>query len=534
MTTARTPLLIAAYFACYLLLDWASYVYPVVPLGITPWNPPTGLSLFFLMTAGLRMWPALCVAAVAADLFVRGAAPGLPVFLSAGIITAGYVAAAAVLARVLRADQQLETGAGLAWFFLVSIASSLAVSIAFVGMYAAFGMVTMQDIPIDVIRYWVGDLNGLLVLTPALIYVFGATHLRTSLRRAASWEIALPVISLLCALGLIFAFGDTYPFRSFYVLVLPLIWIAARWGLPGAALAQVLIQLGLIVSVQMADYRAATFVQLQWLMAGLCVAGLTVGAMSSHRSRLEAILRDRQAALSRAQQFASAGEMTSALAHQLNQPMAALNGYVGACRVLVGQPVIDAERLRELMDRIDAEVRRASDCVSRLRDFYRRGTVRPSPIAAGRLVDNVVRVVQRRADAADVEILILQGPWERVLHVDTVQVENAIQNILLNAIEALETMPPGDRKITLSIEEAASSVVMRFADSGPGVADDIAPVLFEPFTTSKATGLGMGLAIARSLVRASRGDLALDPAPRRGTCFSMSLPTTFDADRSSR
>ncbi|MGH8523526.1 MAG: sensor histidine kinase, partial [Gammaproteobacteria bacterium] len=418
----------------------------------------------------------------------------------------------------------------LIWFFVVAIVSSFLVGCLFVGMYAAFGMVSLPDVVLDVIRYWVGDLNGLLVLTPALIYIFRAKNLRGSLRRLISWEVALQMVALLIALGLIFAFGDRYPFRSFYVLVLPLLWIAARWGLPGAAFAQVLIQLGLIISVQIADYRSATFVQLQWLMTGLCVAGLTVGAMSSHRSRLEQILRDRQTALSRAQQFASAGEMTSALAHQLNQPLAALTGYVGACRVIVGKADIDAPRLRDLMDRIDVEVRRASDCVSRLRDLYRRGMVRLSDIEAGRLVDNVVRVIQRFADDAHVEISIRPGPWERILHIDTVQIENAIQNLLVNAIEVLQSTPIGARHITVTIEEAHDDVTIYFADDGPGISSDIAPSLFEPFTTSKPTGMGLGLAIARSLVKASGGELTVDTKDRQtGARFRMRLPITLVA-----
>jgi signal transduction histidine kinase len=525
VTAIRTPLLLIAYFGVYLALDWASYVYPVVPLGITPWNPPTGLSLFLLMSVGLHMWPALPVALIAADIVVRGAAPSIPMMLSAAIITGGYVAAAAVLKRMLRVDDYLQSSRDLISFFVVASVSSLLVGCLFVGMYASFGMVSAQEVARDVIRYWVGDLNGLLVLTPTLIYMFRAISLGGSLRRLISWEVGLQAVALLIAIAMILVFADRYPFRSFYVLVLPLIWIATRWGLPGAAVAQVIIQLGLIVSVQIADYRAATFVQLQWLMTGLCVAGLTVGAMSTHRSRLEQILRDRQAALNRAQQFASAGEMTSALAHQLNQPLAALSGYVGACRVIVSEADPDVPRLRDLMDRIDIEVRRASDCVSRLRDLYRRGMVRPSVIEAGRLVDNVVRVVQRHADDAHVSVSIRPGPWGQMLHVDTVQLENAIQNLLVNAIEALQTVEIGNRRITLAIEEAHDQVQLRFLDNGPGISGDIAQALFEPFTTSKPAGMGLGLAIARSLVRASGGDLMLDANGQQpGACFRMRLP----------
>jgi signal transduction histidine kinase len=528
MTRFRTAGLIVVYFAAYVALDWLSYVYPVVPLGITPWNPQTGLSMFLLMSSGLRFWPALLCAAIAADTAVRGATIPAPMLVAACAITAGYVAAAAMLTRVFHV-RRLGSTRDLVVFFGVAAASTLIVACTFVGVHAAFGMVSLADILMDILRYWVGDLNGLLVVTPALFCIANAGNWRSTLRRLPAGEVFAQVGSLLSALGLIFAIGDEYPFRSFYVLVLPLIWISARWGLPGTALAQVLIQLGLIACVQMADYRAATFVQLQWLMTGLCITGLTVGAMSSHRRRLEEVLRDRQAALHRAQQFASAGEMTSALAHQLNQPLTALNGYVGACQILVRQTNPDVPRLSDLMTRIDGEVRRASECISRIRDFYRRGAVAPGAIEAGRLVDNVVRMVQHNADAAGVEIVLRQGPWDRAVWVDTVQVENAVQNVLINAIEASSDPASHERRIEITLQTSTQAVDLRFCDNGPGVPAEIVPELFEPFMTSKATGIGMGLAIARSLVRASGGDLRLEASTNRGACFLMSLPLSPSA-----
>ncbi|WP_168710410.1 ATP-binding protein [Panacagrimonas perspica] len=530
MINPRDAAIFSMYVAGYLALDASSYIYPVVPLGITPWNPSAGLSLFLLLTCGRRFWPAVLIAAVAADVVVRNATVNAPMLTTAAFITGCYVVAATFLQRSWKVSAPLESTRDLVIFFVVASAASGTVAVMFVGLYAAIGMVSMRDMPLDVLRYWVGDLNGILVLTPALFSIRKIGNIGFAIRKLVSPEIILQLLSIGAALGLILAFAGDYPYRSFYALFLPLIWISARWGLPGAAVAQVIIQLGLITCVQLADYHAATFVQLQWLMTGLCVTGLTIGAMSSHRARLELALLDRQAALNRAQQFASAGEMTSALAHQLNQPMTALNSYVGACQIMVGQPILDAARLRDLMAKIEGEVRRSSEVVARLRDFYRRGATNLCPIEAGRLVDNVIQVLHRNAQSADVEIVSRPGEWSRRLLVDTVQTENAIQNLLLNAIEAMEMAGSKTRRIETSISVTQTSVEIRIHDSGPGVSAEMMAELFEPFHTSKADGMGMGLAIARSLVRASGGDLWIEPAAAGGACFVMRLPAPTSSD----
>lgn len=518
--------MLGVYLVSYVVLDWVSYVYPVVPLGITPWNPPAGLSLFLLLWGGLQYWPALVVAALLADLIVRGAPANVGVLCaSALIITACYTVAAKILLRQLRMQTPLESTRDLVTFLVVATIASLVVSVGFVGLYAAIGMVTPADIPIDVLRYWVGDLNGILVLTPALLCLANARTLGPPLSRLFQLEIALQTVSVAAAITLVFVFAREYPFRSFYILFLPLIWISARWGLPGATIVQLMIQLSLIFGVQIADYHSATFVQLQVLMTGLCVTGLTLGAMASHRERLERSLQEKQAALNRAQQLASAGELTSALAHQLNQPMTALSSYVGACQMLAAKPQIDADRLRAIMDKVAAEARRASEVVMRLRDFYQRGVSQTQLIELGALLDNVVQVAQRQADRGGIQIELHQPVPACRVRVDPVQVENALQNVVQNAIDAVLQQGAGRRSIAIAAAADNDRIRIRVRDSGPGVPGDIVASLFEPFNTSKTAGMGMGLAIARSLLRANGGDIELASSDASGATFVITLPT---------
>lgn len=521
----QVALRLVAYFLIYLLLDWASYLYPVVPLGITPWNPPTGVSLFLLLAAGIRYWPALFVAAFFADLIVRGAPANVAALsVAAGIITAGYTIAARLLKRHLGMQAPLQSTRDLVVFLVVTTVTSLVVAVAFVGWYWRIGMVAPEDFIADVVKYWVGDMNGILVLTPALFCLLELRALRRALGRLISLEVILQFAAIVIGLVVTFVFSDEYPSKFFYIVFLPLIWVSARWGLPGSALGLLVIQLGLIAGMNVANYHSATFVELQLLMTGLCMTGLTVGAMSSHRSRLEASLQEKQTALSGAQQLASAGELTSALAHQLNQPMTALSSYIDACQLLFEQRDVDVVRMQDLLGKVAAEARRASGVVSRLRDFYQRGVTDIQKVQAGPLLDGVVQMLRRNADRLGVEVVVSQSASSRILLVDPVQIENALQNVLQNAIDAVTPNNPDRRIVEVAIESAEDAVAIRVRDTGGGVTAEAARHLFEPFNTSKVTGMGMGLVIARSLVRANGGDLVLETSDATGACFVMRLP----------
>lgn len=515
---------IAAYVAAYVALDWASYVHPVSPLGITPWNPPAGLSLFFLMQAGPRYWPALLAAALIADLVVRGAPAQLAAMLaSAAMIALVYAAIAALLERRLSRRSTLESPRDLAMFVLVVATATLLLAAGFVGMYTGLGAVPREDFLANVLRYWVGDVNGILVLAPALLWHSGTGATRAPPAPVLG-EVALQVLAIVAVLWVLFAVADSYEVRFFSLLFLPLVWVAARWGLRGATLALVGIQVGLIVAVQLARYHSATFVQLQFLMIALCITGLVLGAVVTQRQRIEARLRDKQAALNQALQLAAAGEMMSALAHELSQPIAALERYLGAGEVLARAPAPDRALLEDTMGKASAEARRASEVVRRLRDFYQSGAVELARVAPASLIESAVRAVLGRAERCEVRIATrLAAPLPDVT-VDALQAETVLQNVLNNAIDALAGLPARERTIDIRAAAAAGRVTITIRDTGPGVPAQVADRLFEPFTTTKPHGMGLGLAISRSLIQASGGEISFDDRGP-GACFVIGLPT---------
>lgn len=521
-------LVVLSYLLVYVFLDWASYVFPTLPLGITPWNPPPGLSLFLLLRGGLRYWPALFAAVLLADVVVRGAPAQPPALIAAAaFIAAGYTLAAWILLRRLKIRVGLDTARDLGMFLVVIVPATLLVASGFVGMHAWAGAVPRERFAADVIRYWVGDLNGILVLAPALLCHAQRASWQGPFSRRTLLEWVLQGLSLAAALLTVFAVAAKYEFRFFSLLFLPLIWIGARWGLQGATLALAAIQLGLIVMVQIGGYHAGTFVQLQFSMLALCVTGLVLGAVVTQRKHVEASLRDKQAALNRALQLAAAGEMSSGLAHELNQPLAALSNYLGACQLLVRAPQPEDRRplLDETLDKALAEARRASEIVHRLRDFFRTGSTRPESVSVVRIVQDAVNWIRPRTDPSGIRLSLRLDPELPEVFADPLQIETVLQNLLANAVDALVDGAAAARDIEVSAESGRNGVEISVQDSGAGIAPEVALRLFEPFNTSKADGMGLGLAISRSLVQANGGELSAEPGRGRGARFVLKLPS---------
>jgi two-component system sensor kinase FixL len=515
-----------SYLVGYVFLDWVSYVHPVLPLSITPWNPPPALSLFLLLCFGLRNWPLLFVAALAADVLVRGVPGTWAVHVeAAALLTAVYGGAAFVLRKRLPGGARIETAHDLWNFFLVAVPATFVVACSYVGLFATVGRVTFDELVPNIAKHWVGDLNGILVFTPMLM----AVH---ALRQAPlRWpgprvvlEAGAQTASIVLSLWVVFGLPQIDEFKFFYLLFLPLIWISVRWGLLGATLALVGVQLGLIVAIQLGGYHSATFVQLQFLMLALAITGLMLGTVVSQRERMEQALMNKQTSLNRALQFAAAGEMTSALAHELNQPVTALSNYLRAAQSILTRSDRDERLLDETLNKAASEAQRAARVVQQLREFFRRGATNMAEVDIAALVAEVIETVRSRATTAEVQLEVVLPPGLPPLPADRTQLAMVLHNLLVNAIEAIVASAPKRRLVRVELIDQLDAVKVVVDDTGPGIAPDIEATMFEPFATSKPEGMGLGLAISRTMVRAHGGDLAAERLPGGGARFVLSLP----------
>ncbi|MGO4395456.1 ATP-binding protein [Variovorax sp. M-6] len=222
----------------------------------------------------------------------------------------------------------------------------------------------------------------------------------------------------------------------------------------------------------------------------------------------------------------TAGEMSVALAHEINQPLGAIENYALAARHRATAPAPDMSRVAELLDKLIGQSARAGDVVTRMRSMAQRHELDPKPIRIEQAVRECVGMVKMDCDLRDIRIeLPAASPLPEVV-VDEIHVQQVILNLLRNAMEAIELAPPdGAREIAIAIRAGERDEVrVDIADRGVGIADGDLERVFESFYSTKSSGLGVGLAICRKLIEAHGGQLWASHNPGGGALFSFTLP----------
>lgn len=511
--------LVAAYLAAYVALDWVSYIDPIGPLGITPWNPPPGLSLFLLLRYGLGYAPWLFVAAALAELLVRGGPAPWPVLIVAcGVLAGGYTTVAALLRHRFRIHNEFATLRDTAVFTATVGAATAIIAMLYVGVFALAGLLPSGKLVDSVAQFWIGDLIGVVVTTPALL-TLGRIEL-TAGRPSAETVAQVGAIAL--ALVVVFGSGLGAELKLFYVLFIPLIWIAMRRGAAGTTWSILLVQIGLIAALNFGGHRPGEFLDFQFLMLALALTGLFLGVTVEERRTAEQKLREKQFELDRSLRAAAASELASALAHELNQPLSAVASYTRACQLLLADGDPDQE-LMPTLKKVVAETSRAGTVVRRLREFVRIGTVRQEPLSLQVLLETAADAARSRAQRHDILLSVTADRGLPDALGDRGQLETVLHNLIVNAIDALKEQR-GSRTIGLAAEIGEPGFLrVTVADNGPGVPPGFETTLFQPLASSKTQGLGLGLAISRTIVEAHGGRLWLESSTA-GARFCLSLP----------
>jgi signal transduction histidine kinase len=243
--------------------------------------------------------------------------------------------------------------------------------------------------------------------------------------------------------------------------------------------------------------------------------------------RAEARLQGLQADLIHVSRLSAMGEMASALAHELNQPLAAISNYATVCDHFLAMPGdLQVPAARAALAAAAAQAQRAGAIIRRLREFVTRGDLDRRPEAVAALIGDACDLALPGARDQGVEVRIEPGPPGIRVFADRVQIQQVLVNLIRNACEAMRASPRRDLAITATAQPNGL-IRISVADTGPGIPPTVAETLFQPFVTTKAAGMGVGLSVSRSIVDAHGGAFWADSSAD-GATFHFTLPTAED------
>jgi two-component system, LuxR family, sensor kinase FixL len=242
----------------------------------------------------------------------------------------------------------------------------------------------------------------------------------------------------------------------------------------------------------------------------------------SEQQQAQRRIQDLQSELLHASRLSVMGQMASTMAHELNQPLTAVTNYLEAARHLLRGGAGAAERVDDLMGRAVAQAERAGGVIRRLRQFVSKGEPERRPENLNKLVEEALALALVGVRQTDVRVTLELDRALLPVLADGVQIQQVILNLVRNAVEAMEECERGELVIATRALQEMSEVTV--ADTGPGIMPELMVRLFQPFVTTKKTGIGLGLSICREIVEAHHGRLTNAPRPGGGTVFCVGLP----------
>jgi len=398
-------------------------------------------------------------------------------------------------------------------------------------------------------NYWVewrnlGISNGVtaVVLVPALLLV--AERLS---RRGSRTTTARLIEGSLLALGIIivgayvFAIVPAGPDTSPALLYAPiplLIWAALRFGLSGISAAMLLVTFEAIWGamhghgpfLQQSPAENALALQMFLIVTGTPLMFLSVLLEDDKRSQqalheVEEDARRHREQINQLSRVSLLGEMTALLAHELNQPLSAIVSNASAGTRFIDQGREDSATLRDILVDVASDALRANDIIGNVRNTIKKGDPTRRRIDLNELVTNVAHVVRPDAVGNSCEVETSLAKDLPPIEGDPVQIQQVLVNLVSNAFDAMQQTPPGQRKVEISTDgNGDGEVRLTVRDHGTGIRPEVRERLFDQFFTTKEHGLGMGLAIVRSIVESHGGKIDAENVTDGGARFNFTLP----------
>lgn len=525
MVDARQAVAGLIYLVAYVALDHISFLESDARLGITPWSPSTGLSFALVLLFGRQLIPLLFVAPFLADVINRQVILPWPAeFLSIAVIGGGYSGALWYLTRPRTGfDPQLSSMRDLARLILTTAVAAALVAAGYVTLTVASGLLPGGDFLAAAVRYWIGDIVGVLAFAPFVLFALSGRRILP-----LSLESVLQCAAVVIAVTMVFGLAEEREFQLFYVLFLPIVWMAVRNGIEGVSAGILITQIGVILGVAIVPDERPELVALQSLMLVLTVTGLIAGELVTERRRMESQLQMQRESLAGLTRLGSLGELAAAVAHEVNQPLMAAGTYARLVADTVSSGSANANEIVEIAKKAVAQVDRAAEVIRRLRALVRLDRSNRAPVPFDRIVKETLDLCRPDLERAGVALRFALPHNLPPVMVDILQIEQVLLNLMRNSIEAIRDGRSPRGTILISAKRAddetdGAFIEIAVVDSGPGFSRDYIENGILPLSSSKADGLGIGLPLCKTIVEAHGGRLWLDSGSR-GAAVRFTLP----------
>ncbi len=507
-----------AYFVLFVLLDNLAYRRAGLADDTAIVSLNSGLSYILVLNFGRPFLPAVILGPLLSELLLdQSRLPWLVEFvrdLALGSATA--IALLVLTSRRLRFDPALASLRDLVTLLVIAaIEAAAATGIASLAQTLGGGLQASDSLR-DILDLWVAHFLGVVMVAPLGILAF---RNRWHILRLRDWLLHLSAILVVfLTLGFL---DTTQPFQSFYVFSLPIIWMAARGGIEAASVGLAVTQAGLIIASQTLPHARIDVPELQARLLVLTVTGLVIGALVVERLRFERQLRQHQEAVERMARIASMGQLASSIAHEINQPLMAAGTYARLATKALAEEAPNLADARLAAEKSSGQITRAGEVVRRLRALFKLDKTLQRPHDLAEIIANARAASLGDHGARNVTCRVRLPVPAPMVMADQLQIEQVFVNLMQNAAQAMGQGGEIDIEV-LSPREGRVEIIV--SDNGPGLPEELINGVPIPFFSTREAGIGVGLALSRTIVEAHDGTLRLGNGAE-GARIVVTLPT---------